>query len=167
MSDDLFRPVGPPWQRVSPALTTALRILFVAPLALLAVVLAVLGALLPVPDGVLWVFLALAALCVVAAAWTWAWADRSRRAVGYAEQEDDLIVSSGVMFRRLVAVPYGRMQFVDVSADPLERWLGIATVTLHTASTETAADIPGLPAKEATRLRNRLTELGESKGSGV
>lgn len=167
MSDDLFRPVGPPWQRVSPALTRALRILFVTPLALLAVVLAVLGAVLPVPTGVTGSFLALAALSAAAAVWTWFWADRSRRAVGYAEQQDDLIVTSGVMFRRLVAVPYGRMQFVDVSADPLERWLGIATVTLHTASTETAADIPGLPAEEATRLRNRLTELGESKGSGV
>ncbi|KQY59605.1 hypothetical protein ASD11_08620 [Aeromicrobium sp. Root495] len=167
MSDDLFRPVGPPWQRVSPALTKALRILCVLPLLLLAVVLAVLGVLLPVPSVVSWVLLGAAAATVLGAAWTWSWADRSRRAVGYAEQEDDLIVSSGVMFRRLVAVPYGRMQFVDVSADPLERWLGIATVTLHTASTETAAEIPGLPAEEATRLRNRLTELGESRGSGV
>ena len=35
------------------------------------------------------------------------------------------------------------------------------------ASAETAADIPGLPAAEATRLRNRLTELGEAHGAGL
>ena len=71
------------------------------------------------------------------------------------------------MFKRLVAIPYGRMQFVDVEAGPLARAYGVATVTLHTASPETAADIPGLPAAEATRLRNRLTELGEAHGAGV
>jgi len=59
------------------------------------------------------------------------------------------------------------MQFVDVQAGPLARAYGVASVTLHTASAETAADIPGLPAAEATRLRNRLTELGEAHGAGV
>lgn len=137
------------------------------PLALVAVVLLVLGLVLDLPAWTDAVLLALGIVALLATAWTWFWADRSRRAIGYAEQDDDLIVTSGVMFRRLVAVPYGRMQFVDVSAGPLARWLGIATVTLHTASTETAADIPGLPAEEATRLRNRLTELGEARGSGV
>ena len=43
------------------------------------------------------------------------------------------------------------MQFVDVQAGPIDRAFGIASVTLHTASTETAATIPGLPADEATR----------------
>ena len=79
----------------------------------------------------------------------------------------NLLVTGGVMFRRLVAVPYGRMQFVDMQAGPIDRAFGIASVTLHTASTETAATIPGLPADEATRLRNRLTELGESHGAGL
>ena len=103
----------------------------------------------------------------MAAAWSFAWARRSQRAWGYAENDEDLLVTSGVMFKRLVAVPYGRMQFVDVQAGPLQRSFGVATVTLHTASAETASNIPGLPAAEATRLRNRLTELGESRGAGV
>jgi membrane protein YdbS with pleckstrin-like domain len=101
------------------------------------------------------------------AGWAWVWAARNTASWGYAEAEDDLLVTGGLMFRRLVAVPYGRMQFVDVQAGPIDRAFGIATVTLHTASTETAADIPGLPAEEATRLRNRLTELGESHGAGL
>lgn len=114
-----------------------------------------------------WLSAILLAVAVAVAVWGWSWAARHQRAWGYAENEEDLYVTSGVMWRRLVAVPYGRMQFVDVSAGPLERHFGIATVTLHTASTETAADIPGVPAAEATRLRNRLTELGAAHGAGL
>jgi membrane protein YdbS with pleckstrin-like domain len=106
-------------------------------------------------------------VAVGAALWGFVWAGRNQRSWGYAENSDDLLVTRGVMFKRLVAIPYGRMQFVDVQAGPIHRAYGIATVTLHTASTETAADIPGLPADEATRLRNRLTELGESRGAGI
>jgi len=119
------------------------------------------------PEWLTIVFAALAVSFVGLAVWTWSWAARNTASWGYAEDEDDLLVTGGVMFRRLVAVPYGRMQFVDVQAGPVDRAFGIASVTLHTASTETAATIPGLPADEATRLRNRLTELGESHGAGL
>ena len=53
---------------------------------------------------------------------------------------------SGIMFRSLVVVPYGRMQYVDVNAGPLARKFGIATVQLHTASPATSASIDGLAA---------------------
>ena len=107
------------------------------------------------------------AFAAALAAWVWQWSGRNARSWGYLEAEDDLVVTGGVLFRRLVAVPYGRMQFVDVQAGPLDQRFGIASVTLHTASTETAATIPGLPAAEAARLRDRLTEMGESHGAGL
>ena len=53
---------------------------------------------------------------------------RRVRAWGYTEREDDLLVRRGVLFRRLSVVPYGRMQFVDVTAGPFERAFGLATV---------------------------------------
>ena len=53
------------------------------------------------------------------------------------------------------------------SPGPLERAFGLATVTLKTASAETNASIPGLAPDEATRLRDRLTELGEAHASGL
>jgi membrane protein YdbS with pleckstrin-like domain len=40
-------------------------------------------------------------------------------------------------------------------------------VSLKTASPETGATIPGLPPDEATRLRDRLTTLGEAQASGL
>ncbi|TDC52473.1 hypothetical protein E1212_08935 [Jiangella ureilytica] len=92
---------------------------------------------------------------------------RNWRAWGYAERLDDLLVTHGVMFRRLTVVPYGRMQFVDVASGPLERRYGLATVQLHTASPATDAKIPGLPAAEAARLRDRLSALGEAQAAGL
>jgi membrane protein YdbS with pleckstrin-like domain len=162
--DELFTPPSGDWQRVSPKLATIRRILILIP----AVVLVLVGVLLLVvlPDLV-WIGVLLIVIAAAMAGWGWTWAGRNQRSWGYAENDDDLLVTSGVMFKRLVAIPYGRMQFVDVEAGPLARAYGVATVTLHTASAETAANIPGLPAAEATRLRNRLTELGEAHGAGV
>ena len=85
----------------------------------------------------------------------------------YQEREEDLIVSRGVMFRRQSVVPYGRMQFVDVTAGPIERVFGLATVKLHTAAAASDARIPGLSRDEAARLRDRLAALGEAKAAGL
>lgn len=162
---DLFEPVVGEWRRNSPRLATVRRILILAFTGLLLLVAVAL--VLVLPDNRWWIGTAIGALAIGAGVWGWVWAGRNQRSWGYAENADDLLVTSGVMFKRLVAIPYGRMQFVDVEAGPLARAYGIATVTLHTASPETAADIPGLPADQATALRNRLTELGEAHGAGV
>ena len=92
---------------------------------------------------------------------------RSLRSWGYAERADDLLVRRGLLFRRLSIVPYGRMQFVDVTAGPLERLFGLATVQLHTAAAATDATIPGLAPDEAARLRDRLAALGEARAEGL
>jgi hypothetical protein len=92
---------------------------------------------------------------------------RRVRAWAFTERADDLIVSRGVMFRRLSVVPYGRMQFVDVTAGPLERIFGLSTVRLHTAAAASDARIPGLAAEDAGRLRDQLTRLGESRLAGL
>jgi len=105
-----------------------------------------------------------ALLLGVAAEW---FVRRRFRSWGYAERADDLLVRRGVMFSRLSVVPYGRMQFVDVTAGPLERAFGLATVRLHTAAAATDARIPGLDAAEATRLRDRLAALGEARAAGL
>ena len=157
-----FDPPGEPWVRVSPRLATVRRI------GLLAVGLP-LGALLVV---LLWLVHAwlgvLAALAVLLAlAWTWAVVGRTVRSWGYAERADDLLVTRGVLRRQLVVVPYGRMQFVDVTAGPLDRRFGLATVQLHTAAAATDASIPGLVPAVAARLRDRLAARGEATAAGL
>jgi len=110
-------------------------------------------------------YLAVGAL--VTAAIAWPLVGRRYRSWGYAEREDDLLVRRGVMFARLSVVPYGRMQFIDVTAGPLERAFGLATVRLHTAAAATDARIPGLEREEAARLRDSLAELGEAQAAGL
>src|ERR1700733_1638057 len=92
---------------------------------------------------------------------------RRFRAWRYQERHEDLIVARGVMVQRLSVVPYGRMQFVEVTAGPIERLFGLSTVKLHTAAAASDARIPGLEQAEAARLRDRLTELGESMAAGM
>ena len=92
---------------------------------------------------------------------------RQVRALGYAELEEDLIIRKGVMFKNLVVVPYGRMQYVDVNAGPIDRAFGVSAVQLHTASAATDAKLPGLPPAEAARLRDRLATLGEARLAGL
>ena len=94
-------------------------------------------------------------------------AGRRVRAWGFAEREDDLLVRRGVMFRRMSVIPYGRMQYVEVTAGPFERTFGLATVQMHTAAAASDARVPGLPAEEAARLRDQLTSLGESQATGL
>jgi membrane protein YdbS with pleckstrin-like domain len=104
---------------------------------------------------------------IVACGLSWVIAELGQRSLGYVERADDLVVTYGVLVRRLVVVPYGRMQYVDVTAGLLERMLGIATVRLHTAAAATDARIPGLPAAEAAILRDRLTRQGENRAIGL
>ncbi len=111
---------------------------------------------------------AFAAVMVLAACVLgWVLAELDHRAWGYSERADDLLITSGVFVRTLIVVPYGRMQLVDVTASLPEQWLGIATVRLHTAAATTDAKIPGLPAPEAARLRDRLAGKGEARSVGL
>lgn len=106
-------------------------------------------------------------LAVVLALWEALVIVRGVRSWGYAERDNDLLVRHGLLVRRLSIVPYARMQFVDVTAGPLERLFDLATVQLHTAAAATDARIPGLRPAEASRLRDRLTALGEVRAEGL
>jgi hypothetical protein len=151
------------WRRPAPALLTVRRIECLVFLALPALVAAVLAGVLAGPVEALAVVAAGAVgtgLALVSVQRRWlAW--------GYAEREEDLLVRRGVLVRRTSVVPYGRMQYVDVTAGPLDRRLGLARVTLHTAAAASDASIPGLAAAEATRLRDRLAALGEARQAGL
>ncbi|MFC8303459.1 PH domain-containing protein [Specibacter sp. NPDC057265] len=107
------------------------------------------------------------ALVVLVLVWELLLIPRQVRAIGYAEQDEDLLIRDGILFRRIMVVPYGRMQYVDVTMGPLERMLGLSTIHLHTASPGTNAVINGLPAAEAARLREQLSARGEAKLAGL
>jgi membrane protein YdbS with pleckstrin-like domain len=162
--DDLFAPPGAPWQRVSPRLAVVRRWLLAVAAVLVVAVAVTLHLLLDGP-GLLLVT-ALVALAILVG-WGWWLVGRNARRWGYAEEAEELYITRGALFRKLVVVPYGRMQYVDVEAGPLDQANGIAKLHLHTASPGTTAVIPGLAAEEAARLRDRLTARGESRAAGL
>lgn len=156
-----FDPDDVTWSRVSTRLTAARLIPATITLAVPSVAGTVLaGSVSP------WFWL-LAGVPVLLLVWTALVVPRQVRAIGYAERQDDLLIRKGILFRSLTVVPYGRMQYVDVEAGPLDRRLGLAKVQLHTASVGTDAQIPGLPPQEAARLRDRLASRGEARLAGL
>ncbi|HEY6800841.1 MAG TPA: PH domain-containing protein [Agromyces sp.] len=92
---------------------------------------------------------------------------RRVRSIGYRLREDDLLFRRGIMFQRQVAVPYGRMQLVDITRGPVARAMGLADLKFVTAAASTAVTVPGLPMEEADRLRDELVALAETRRAGL
>jgi membrane protein YdbS with pleckstrin-like domain len=157
-----FDPPGEPWVRVSPRLSTLRRLLLVVIGAPVAIAVGVLFGL-----AVPWLGIVVGVAGLVGVVWGWLVVGRAVRSWGYAERADDLLVTRGILNRQLVVVPYGRMQYVDVTAGPLDRKFGLSTVQLHTAAAATDARIPGLVPTEAARLRDRLAARGEASSAGL
>ena len=92
---------------------------------------------------------------------------RRVRSIGYVLREDDLLFRRGLMFQRFVAVPYGRMQLVDINRGPVARLVGLSELRFVTAAAATGVVIPGLAATDAEELRDRLIELAETRRAGL
>lgn len=170
MPTEAIDPPGITWQRVSPKYVTvrvvqwALANVVTVLVLTMPLVLVLLGWWQWPP---LWLAILLPATALVSAVWRLVLIPRQVRAIGYAERDDDLLVRTGIFFQRTMAVPYGRMQYVDIGVGPVERALGLCTLKLHTASPGTNAQIPGLPAAEGARLREQLAARGEARLAGL
>jgi uncharacterized protein len=161
--EQAFGPPGDHWVAVSPQLRRMRRAALVLAGALVAAAVAIGFTLAGSASGAVMGAIGVALLAVAG----FVVVGRNYDSWGYAERDEDLLVTHGVMLRRLVVVPYGRMQLVDVTAGPLERKFGITTLRLHTAAAGTDARIHGLTPPESTRLRDRLASLGEAQSAGL
>lgn len=85
---------------------------------------------------------------------------------GWLLRDTDLLVRHGVVFRIATAIPIGRIQHVDVRQGPIEQWLGLARVHVHTASgVGSDGTIPGLEAAVAEELRDQLVARSRRQGA--
>ncbi|HUB41406.1 MAG TPA: PH domain-containing protein [Streptosporangiaceae bacterium] len=150
------------WLRPSPLLLRARRIELVGVAVPVALIGGLAGQVVSAAAGI-----AIAAAVVVAALLAERLLARRVASWGYAERHDDLLVRRGVLIRRLSVIPYGRMQFIDVTAGPIERSLGLATLRMHTAAAASDARIPGLESGAAATLRDQLAALGEAQAAGL
>lgn len=170
MHTEAIDPPGITWHRVSPKYITVRLVQWA-----LGNLVAVLVLSLPLAFVLLgwwewpprWLAVLVPSVMLVLAVWRLVLIPRQVRAIGYAERDDDLLIRTGIFFQRTMAVPYGRMQYVDIGVGPVERGLGLCTLKLHTASPGTNALIPGLPAAEGARLREQLSARGEARLAGL
>lgn len=158
---------GITWRRVSPKLAWVELVTEILFGGLLTLACLLLGrvALAGSGAGVVWSIIgsAVGIITILIAVFT----PRRIRAIGFALRDDDLVVRRGLLFQRFVAVPYGRLQLVDVSRTPLNRVLGLSELRFVTAAAASNVRLPGLPAAIADDLRDRLVELAESRRVGL
>lgn len=153
------------WRRVSPSYVWVDLVGNVVPLLIVGVLWLVVPVLADdeLPPFFAWILGAVAALILVNAAF----GVRRVRAIGYQLRQDDLLFRRGIMFERVVAVPYGRMQLIDTHRGPVLRALGLTTLKFVTAAAATNVQLPGLREADALELRDQLVALAETRRSGL
>lgn len=92
---------------------------------------------------------------------------RQARALGYMLRVDDVVFRRGILWQRMVAVPYGRMQLVDITQGPLDRIFGLSQLKMVTAAAATGVQIPGLTQEAAEALRDTLIQVAETRRTGL
>ena len=92
---------------------------------------------------------------------------RQAKAIGYMLRADDIVFRKGILWQRMIAVPYGRMQLVDITQGPLDRAFGVSQLKMVTAAATTGVQIPGLTQRAAEALRDTLIEVAETRRTGL
>ena len=162
--EELFAPPAYEWKRLSPKYLSMRQLTsLVVPPILFTIPAVIVG----LTTGRWWISGLIWAAAIVIVLLRLGFVGRNWRSWGYVEREDDLYITHGVMFRSLIAVPYGRMQLVDINRGPLARALGLSELRFVTAAASSTVVIPGLPEAEAEELRDRLVALAESRRAGL
>ena len=92
---------------------------------------------------------------------------RQAKAIGYMLRDDDIVFRKGILWQRMIAVPYGRMQLVDITQGPLDRAFGVSQLKMVTAAATTGVQIPGLAQAAAEALRDTLIAVAETRRTGL
>lgn len=88
------------------------------------------------------------------------WARLSVINYGYELAEEGFKKESGILIKRYVAIPYSKVQNVDIYRGIIDRLLGLSTLVIQTAgiSGQVMSEglLPGLSAQEAIKVREEI-----------
>lgn len=92
---------------------------------------------------------------------------KSLKIKAYAVREKDIVYRRGWIVQRISICPFNRIQHCSVSANPFERKLGLATLSIFTAGTQGSdMKIPGLHKDTAAALRDFIMKkTSQDEGS--
>lgn len=103
----------------------------------------------------------IAVLVALGLGW-WASGARYRR-FRFAVSDRSLYVRDGVLWHREKVIPVQRMQHVDIQRGPIERMLGLASLSVFTAGGGGATfRLPGLAPERGDRLRDHVLAAREA-----
>ncbi len=89
--------------------------------------------------------------------YAWQWPALQHRHLRYRVDARGVRIRRGVLWRKIISIPTSRVQHTDVTQGPLQRHFGLATLTVHTAGTQSASiALPGLAHDVALKLRDHL-----------
>ena len=78
------------------------------------------------------------------------------RTLRYRFDEEGIAVSWGLLFRREVHLTYRRIQDIHLTRNVIQRWMGLATVAIQTASGSATAEMKIEGILQAAELRDFL-----------
>ncbi len=151
----------PPTHRVHPRARLMWQLAAGAEVLVLAAVLVGTGVVADLYDLRWWMLALLAAYAVVRAGVVPVWRYRVHR---WEVTEQAAYTQTGWWSRERRLAPMSRIQTVDWDQGPVERLLGLANVTITTASAAGALSIGGLDQATAERLVADLTAKAEAAG---
>lgn len=93
-------------------------------------------------------------VAVAAALGVWWWPRAAYQRWRYELAESTLELERGVVVHIRTAIPYFRVQHIDITRSPIERVLGLSQLVVRTAAATTDATIPGIAAEDAEALRD-------------
>lgn len=101
------------------------------------------------------------ACAVLGGALAWRLPRLAHDAWRYELTDTTLELRRGVVVRSHSAIPYFRVQHIDITRSPFERALGLSQLVVRTAAATTDARLPGIAETEAELLRDViLTRTG-------
>lgn len=74
----------------------------------------------------------------------------------YRFDDEGIAMSWGILFRREVHLTYRRMQDIHLTRNVVQRWMGLATVAVQTASGSSSPEVKIEGVLEASQLRDFL-----------
>ena len=87
------------------------------------------------------------------------WAPMVARSRGFALRDHDIHYKSGLIWRKIVSLPFNRVQHVELESGPLERIFKLTTLKFFTAGGGNAdMKIPALGFERASKLRAFVME---------
>ena len=143
------------WQAVSPRYKTALRI------RLLLIVIALLVGLYAAeylePVIPVWWLASPIALCFAYLALVWI--PRRVRFTRYLMRELDMHLQTGYWWHKTTSVAVNRIQHLELTQGPIERWLALNTLILYTAGgSQSDLKLPGLDIGIAQQVKAQLLQ---------